>query len=205
MYWSDLVVCHHQPKLWDCLSSHHTHKEVAGKECLSCLAARAWGVVVLENSCHKQAFFSSCEGSHGHLPHLASENVHASARPLQKSCWLNSPAFCGTVTSLGARGSVTLGPCWGREERLSEGQDRDKDILQYYTLYIYYTISITIYMCVNACLRSGDSSESRVWGWKGHSNVCCLADFQLNLHQLVKPWDCGNLVHFLDNGSYLSS
>lgn len=82
---------------------------------------------------------------------------------------------------------------------------RQGHLVVLYHIYIYCTIYITIYMCVNAYLCSGDIFESRVWGWKRHSNVCCLVDFQLNLHQLVKPWDCGNLVHFLDNGSYLSS
>lgn len=71
-------------------------------------------------------------------------------------------------------------------------------------LAVLYHIFLMLCINVNLC-STGRQLQDRVWGWNSHSNMCYLADFQLNLHQLVKPWDYGNLVHILDNGSYLSS
>lgn len=154
------------------LSSH-----AQGKECLSRLAARAWGVVILENSCQKQAFISPCEESHGHLPPLASENFHTSAQSLQKSCRLNLPAFwhcpfpgCQRLSHPGDQAEA------GRKDSLRVGQ-RQGDLAVLNHMFVM--------LCVSAYLCSGDSSESRVWRWKCHRIMCCLVDFQLYLHQLA--------------------
>lgn len=118
--------------------------------------------------------------------------------PLLSPCkspadWPRQPS--GTVTSLGARGSVTLGTTLRQGAKSLRGSGpRQGDLTVPYHIFLM--------LCINAYLCSGDSSESRVWGWKGLSHVCCLVDFQLNLHQLAKPWDYGNLVHW-DNGSSL--
>lgn len=121
--------------------------------------------------------------------------------PLLSPCrspagWTHQPS--ATVTSLGARGSVTLGTTLRQGGKTLRGSGQRQGNLA-------VLFHIFLMLCVNTYPCSGHSSKSRVWGWKGHRKVCCLVDFQLNLHQLVKPWDYSNLVLFLDNGSYLSS
>lgn len=106
------------------------HKKVAGKERLSSPSACAQGVVLLKNSCHRQAFISPCEECHGHLPCFASEDVHTWAQTLQKSYCLqhhDGPCVLGAQFPHGDHAQ--------EERKVLRDQDRDREILQYYTIY----------------------------------------------------------------------